>query len=211
MLNTLWTEKYRPTTLNGYVFSDPRQKAQLEQWIQKQDVPHVLFSGGPGTGKTTAALILVNELNIDPYDFLFINASRENDVDNMRNRITNFVSTTPFGRMKIVLLDECLEENTEIVVLREGTIQLIKIREVNPVTDLVKSFNLEQQKIEWKSFQLFNKGVQETLEIEFENGTTVICTPDHKWYVEDEDGKIQVIKASELEKYQHILTTFSKL
>lgn len=116
--NSLWTEKWRPKTLNDYVFSDDQQKAQIEQWVKTQDVPHILFSGGPGTGKTTLGQVLVNELNIDPYDFLFINASRENDVDNMRNKITSFVSTMPYGTKRIVLLDEAdyLSPNSQAIL-----------------------------------------------------------------------------------------------
>ena len=106
MKNSLWTEAYRPTTLDGYVFSDSTQKTQIEQWIKNQDVPNILFSGSPGTGKTTISKILCNELQIDPYDVLFINASRENSVDDMRNKITSFVSTIPYGIMRIVILDE---------------------------------------------------------------------------------------------------------
>jgi replication factor C small subunit len=104
--NSLWVERYRPETLDGYVFIDPHQKAQIERWIDQKDIPHILFSGGPGTGKTTLAKILVHELGIDPYDYMYVNASLENNVDNMRNKITSFVSTMPFGDKKIVLLDE---------------------------------------------------------------------------------------------------------
>jgi len=104
--NSLWCERYRPNTIAGYVFSDPNQQQQIEQWIVNKDVPHTLFSGGPGNGKTTLAKILINELGIDEYDFLFINASRENSVDSMRDKISTFVALTPWGKQRIVLLDE---------------------------------------------------------------------------------------------------------
>jgi DNA polymerase III delta prime subunit len=65
-----------------------------------------LFSGAPGVGKTTLAKILINQLGIDEYDILEINASRENSVDTIRDKITNFVATMPFGTFKVVLLDE---------------------------------------------------------------------------------------------------------
>jgi replication factor C small subunit len=106
MMQTLWTEKYRPDTLDGYVFRDLAQREQIESWIKSKTIPHLLFSGAPGVGKTTLAKILINALGIDEYDILEINASRENSVDTIRDKITNFVATMPFGIFKVVLLDE---------------------------------------------------------------------------------------------------------
>lgn len=105
-MKELWTEKYRPDTLEGYVFRDNDQKHQVEGWITSGAIPHLLFSGAPGVGKTTLAKILINQLGIQDVDVLEINASRENSVDNVRERITNFVATMPFGEFKVVLLDE---------------------------------------------------------------------------------------------------------
>lgn len=105
-MKELWTEKYRPTTLKDYVVRDQRQREQIEGWIQSGAIPHLLFSGAPGVGKTTLAKILFNELKVDPYDILEINASRENSVDTVRDKIINFVQIMPFGAFKYVLLDE---------------------------------------------------------------------------------------------------------
>ncbi len=105
-MDTLWVEKYRPNTLEGYVFRDDNQKAQVEQWIKSKTIPHLLFSGAPGVGKTTLAKILLNTLDVIGTDILEINASRENSVDVIRDKITNFVQTMPFGEFKVVLLDE---------------------------------------------------------------------------------------------------------
>lgn len=105
-MKELWTEAYRPTTLDEYVFRDDSQRQQVETWIKEGVIPHLLFSGAPGVGKTTLAKILIAALDIDMYDVLEINASRENSVDTIRDKITGFVQTMPFGKFKVVLLDE---------------------------------------------------------------------------------------------------------
>ena len=105
-MKRLWTEVYRPKTIDEYVFRDDAQRQQVQGWINSGAIPHLLFSGAPGVGKTTLAKILINELAIDEYDVLEINASRENSVDTIRDKITGFVQTMPFGVFKVVLLDE---------------------------------------------------------------------------------------------------------
>jgi len=104
--NELWVEKYRPKTVNDYVFVSERQKNQVESWIRDGSIPHLLMSGDPGTGKTTLAKVLINELGIEDFDVLSINASRENGVAIVKDKINSFAQTMPFGKMKIVLLDE---------------------------------------------------------------------------------------------------------
>ena len=106
MKNQLWVEKYRPNTVDGYVFTDDNQKSQVEGWIKEESFPHLLMSGDPGTGKTTLAKLLINELGVEEYDVLTINASRENGIDVLRDKINGFVQTMPFGKFKVVLLDE---------------------------------------------------------------------------------------------------------
>lgn len=105
-MKELWVEKYRPKTIDGYVFRDEKQRKQVETWVKEQSIPHLLFSGSAGIGKTTMAKILINELGIEDCDVLEINASRTNSVDAVRDKITNFVQMIPFGPFKVVLLDE---------------------------------------------------------------------------------------------------------
>jgi replication factor C small subunit len=105
-MKELWTEKYRPKTVDGYVFRDNGQKKQIQGWIKEGSIPHLLLSGTPGIGKTTLAKLLLNELEISPYDILEINASRERGIREVRDNITNFVQMIPFSAFKCVLLDE---------------------------------------------------------------------------------------------------------
>ena len=105
-MKELWVEKYRPKSIDGYVFRDAHQRKQVETWIKDKSIPHLLLSGSAGIGKTTLAKILIHELGIEDYDVLEINASRTNSVDDVRDKITNFVQMIPFGPFKVVLLDE---------------------------------------------------------------------------------------------------------
>lgn len=105
-MKQLWTEKYRPTGVDGYVFKDQKQKKQIEQWISQGALPHMLLSGAPGTGKSTLIKVLLNELKVDPFDILEVNASKDNGVDFIRETITKFSETMGYGDMRYIFLDE---------------------------------------------------------------------------------------------------------
>ena len=105
-MKDLWVEKYRPKTVDGYVFRDEHQRNQVKSWINDKTIPHLLFSGNAGIGKTTLAKILLNQLEVNDLDVLEVNGSRQTGVEEMRQRITNFSQMIPFGDFKVVLLDE---------------------------------------------------------------------------------------------------------
>jgi DNA polymerase III delta prime subunit len=105
-MKELWVEKYRPNTLDGYVFKDDHQKNQIENWIKEGSIPHLLFSGHAGVGKTTLAKILLNKLNVQDVDVLFANGSKEGRKIEWVDKLIGFCSTMPFGDYKVVLIDE---------------------------------------------------------------------------------------------------------
>lgn len=105
-MKDLWVEKYRPSTIVDYVFRDDNQRNQVKAWVDEGVLPHLLFSGPAGTGKTTLAKVLLSELEVDDFDILYINASSDGRINDIRDIINNFAGTMPFGDMKYVLLDE---------------------------------------------------------------------------------------------------------
>jgi replication factor C small subunit len=105
-MKELWVEKYRPKTVDGYVFVDDAQREQVEQWIQDKSIPHLLLSGPAGTGKTTLAKLLINQLGVDEYDVMYANGSKEGRVIAWVDKLISFCQTMPFGELKIVLVDE---------------------------------------------------------------------------------------------------------
>lgn len=103
MFDNLWVEKYRPKTLSEYVISDGNRKFLSK--FNSGEIPHLLFTGHPGIGKTTLAKIIVNEILKTKY--LYINASDENGIDTIRNKVIGFAQTRSItDSVKVVILDE---------------------------------------------------------------------------------------------------------
>jgi DNA polymerase III delta prime subunit len=104
----LWVSKYRSKTLEDYVWQDPAMRAKIEQWIEEGATPDLLLAGKPGTGKTTLMLMLMKLLNIPQSDILFIPASKERKIEDIQDKISNFIGTWAMGDsgIKYILLDE---------------------------------------------------------------------------------------------------------
>ena len=101
--HSLWVEKYRPSSLDTYIGND-HLKSKVSIYLESGDLPHLLLFGRAGTGKTTLAKLLVKNIECD---YLYINASDENNVDTVRTKVKNFASTIGFKDLKIIILDEC--------------------------------------------------------------------------------------------------------
>ena len=114
-MKQLWVEQYRPNTVDGYVFVDESQREQVQSWIKQGSIPHLMLSGSAGTGKTTLAKLLINELGVQAYDVMYANGSKEARKVEWVDRLINFCQTMPFGKFKVVLIDEADYMNKDSV------------------------------------------------------------------------------------------------
>lgn len=114
-MKELWVEKYRPKTLDGYVFKDDTLREQIQKWVESKSIPHLLFSGNAGTGKTTLAKVLLNEIGVQDTDILVANGSKEGRKIEWVDKLIGFCQTMPFGDFKVVLIDEADYMNKESV------------------------------------------------------------------------------------------------
>ena len=101
--HTLWVERYRPVDLENYIGNE-HLKTKVSKYISTGDIPHLLLHGKAGTGKTTLAKLLVSNVDCDQ---MYVNASDENNVETVRNKIKMFASSVGFKDLKVIILDEC--------------------------------------------------------------------------------------------------------
>jgi replication factor C small subunit len=100
--HTLLVEKYRSKTLENYVGNE-HIKTTVAKYIEQNDIQNLIFYGGPGTGKTTLAKLIIGNINCD---YLYINASDERGIETIRDKVQGFASSASFKPLKVVILDE---------------------------------------------------------------------------------------------------------
>lgn len=147
--HTIWTEKYRPQKLGQYICDD-KIKAKMAEFIEKQDIPHLLFPGTPGAGKTTLAWILAKNINCD---ILYLNATEERGMDDIREKVGKFAAAASFKKIKIVILDEAthLLAASQVLLLNMIETFALKTRFIltgNYVERLIPALKSRLQKFE---------------------------------------------------------------
>lgn len=192
MQSTVWYERYKPQTLDDVVLPDSIKTA-LRKNITDGTLPNLGFwSADPGLGKSSTANAIVSELEKLGHEAMWVNASLEKGIDVLRGKIKQFaVSQSVDGNFKVVVLDECLEEHEEVVLLENGKEKYTALRDLekNKVYDCL-SMNLETHEIEQDTCEVVSDKEDDIYEIELEDGRTILVTANHPMIVNNHENYI---------------------
>lgn len=185
----LWTEKYRPDAIKGIILP-ASVKTKLSRFLTDGEIANLLlYSNSPGTGKTTTAKALCNDLGAD---FLYINASKDGNIDTLRSEISKFATVKSLtGKPKVVTLDECLEENEEILMgkLEDNKVNKLKDLKFGKKYDII-SFNLKTGELENDECELISERECEVFEVELESGKKIYVSSNHPFIIKN-NGEFQ--------------------
>lgn len=187
MKSSIWYEKYKPNYVKDLCLP-AELKNKLQDYVNRGDIPSLgLFSSEPGTGKSATSHAIIKELGCEA---IWINASLESGIDTLRGRIRQFASSSSFDdNLKVVVMDECLEENEEV---RIGTVNDWVPKKLNELTKGViypcVSFNMETGEYENDTCEIISDKEDDIYEVTLEDGRTVKVTSNHPFIVL-ENGK----------------------
>jgi DNA polymerase III delta prime subunit len=148
MIPDLWVDKYKPMTIDDYVFQNEEDRQRIKEWIKQGWTDNLILAGPPGTGKTSLIRVVLNEIGVDHDDFLKINAARAGTVDTIKGTITDFIQTGGWSSLyRYIVLNEAdgmtavaqpmlnddMEEYSDTIRWMLTTNKLHKI--INPVQD----------------------------------------------------------------------------
>jgi len=192
----IWLEKYRPQRFDEIVGQDAIVD-RLRNYVDRNDLPNLLFAGPAGVGKTTSAIAAARELYGENWDehFLELNASDERGIDVVRDRIKSFARTSFGGaNYRIIFLDEadalCVPPGTEVVAGYPSSPEVKPIEEVATDGEPVPSVDFETNEIQSDKGKLVDSGVADFFEVELADGRTILASLSHPFFVIGEDGKL---------------------
>ena len=184
---TIWTEKYKPSNIDDIILPESLRKS-IKEGLEKHDIPNLgLWSYLPGLGKSSLANVIANNENVEP---LWINASLNKGIDVIRNDIHSFASRRSFdGRLKVVIMDECLDENEEVILIENDkeVPRKLKDLEIGKIYKC-KSFNMNTGSFEDDTCEVVSSKNDTIYQVELADGRTIKVTDNHPFIVR-ENGK----------------------
>lgn len=185
-MTELWDRKYKPKKVEDIVML-PHHKEMLESIVRKKDVGNPkLFYGPPGHGKTLSGNVIIRNSGCD---YKVVNGSDDNSIDYVRKSIMPFMGKkSTNGKKKILMIDECLDENEEIMLINDEYIRIgdmVKGENYN-----VKSLNLDTGIIEDDTGEVISDKEDDIYEVELEDGRIIKLTYDHPFIIKDSNGKL---------------------
>lgn len=185
----LWCESYRPQTIEECVLPESLKKT-FSDYVAQGQLPHFLFSGTAGVGKTTVAKALCNEIGAE---YILINGSDEGrNIDTLRTTIKGFATSVSLtDARKVVIIDEadymnCFAGSQTLLVEENGRILEKPIESLVGMKDLqVLTYNFPSGRVEVSTAYAIEMGEREVFEVEFDDGTVILCTKDHPFFSAD--------------------------
>jgi replication factor C small subunit len=192
----IWIEKFRPERLAD-IHGQEEIVDRLQSYVDRDDLPHLLFSGPAGIGKTTAATAIARELYGDDWqeNFLELNASDERGIDVVRDRIKNFARSSFGGHdYRIIFLDEadslCVPPGTDVVTGYPSSPEVKPIEEVSDDGEPIPSVDFETNEIQSDKGKLVDSGVADFFAVELADGRTITASLSHPFFTVGEDGRL---------------------
>ena len=184
----VWVDSYRPRTIEECILPT-RVKSIFNKMVESNNIQSYSVVGGPGSGKTSSARALCEQLGIE---YILINMSNESGIDTVRNKIVNFASSMSFtSDYKVIILDECLHEDEEV---RVGTIDNwspVKLKDMQFGIDYpIVSFNMETKNFENDIGRLISDKDDDLYKVTLADGSHVTLNAKHPFIVEDINGNI---------------------
>lgn len=201
-LQSIWTFKHEPKTIDEMVLNED-EKEKLKKWIN--EAPNMLLAGPPGVGKGTFANIFLESTG---YDYIKLNCSDETGIENVRNKVKSFACALGTTDLKIVYLNECLEENEEIMLVNGEFLSLKDFPENSNVN--VKSLNMETGEIEDDVATKVTDKENDIYEIELEDGRLIKSNLKHPFIIVDSDGTFKQQKLENLRVNDYIYTLYGQ-
>ncbi|APE96514.1 replication factor C small subunit [Halodesulfurarchaeum formicicum] len=200
----IWVEKYRPERLDGVVGHEDII-SRMQSYVERDDLPNLLFAGPAGTGKTATAQAIAKELYGEDWqeNFLELNASDERGIDVVRERIKDFARTSFGGyNYRIIFLDEadalCVPPGTDVVTGYPSAPEVKPIEEVAKDGEPIPSVDFETNEVQSDKGKLVDSGVADFFEVELSDGRDVLASLSHPFFVVGEDGTLVEKELQEL-------------